>query len=350
MTRTCGFMDLHQYAVESEFGYAETRRKLEVTNAASRHAQLSKTVTIPVVVHVVYHSKAQNISDEQIQEQIDVLNADFAGTNADASKVPAAFKSLVGKTKIRFALAKRDPSGSATDGIVRVKTEVAEFPVAKVPKSQERSPYIEKEVKVAKYGSAAWPREHYLNIWVCNMGGDPLGFATFPGSAAWRDGVVIDYTCFGVGSPAKAPYNKGRTTTHEVGHWLDLLHIWGDDGDGCTRSDNVSDTPNQAGHNGGKPRFPSITCGNAPNGDMFMNYMDYVDDAAMFMFTRGQVERMHASIMGARSSLLASRGLAAPTRKATSNFGVLMRVAFVGRDSSDQLVFDGVTWVPSEPE
>jgi hypothetical protein len=115
--------------------------------------------------------------------------------------------------------------------------------------------------------------------------------------------VVILNTAFGTTGTATAPFDRGRSATHEIGHWLNLHHIWGDDGTGCNGSDFVDDTPNQAGPNFGTPAFPHVTCDNAPNGDLFMNYMDYVDDAAMFMFTGGQVVRMQATLDSDRSSM-----------------------------------------------
>ena len=129
---------------------------------------------------------------------------------------------------------------------------------------------------------------------MCQLGGGLLGYAQFPGGPAATDGVVILHTAFGTTGTAAAPFNLGRTATHEIGHWLNLRHIWGDDGNGCTGDDFVADTPNAAGPNTGMPAFPHVTCGNGPNGDLFMNYMDYTDDAGMFMFTNGQVTRMQA--------------------------------------------------------
>lgn len=166
----------------------------------------------------------------------------------------------------------------------------------------------------AQGGLDAWPRDQYLNLWVCDLSGGLLGYAQFPGGAAATDGVVCDYQYFGtIGS--SAPFNKGRTATHEVGHWLNLYHIWGDDGTACTGSDLVADTPNQADENYGCPVFPAVSCSNGPNGDMFMNYMDYTDDACMNMFTAGQKAREQALFAtgGARVALLSSLGCQAPT-------------------------------------
>jgi len=157
-------------------------------------------------------------------------------------------------------------------------------------------------------GADAWPADRYLNVWVCgnlrnSRGNSLLGYAQFPGGPAATDGVVILHSAFGTTGSAAAPFDLGRTTTHEIGHWLNLRHIWGDDGTGCSGDDFVADTPNAGGPNYNKPTFPNVTCGNGPDGDLFMNYMDYVDDDAMFMFTHGQVARMQAALDGARSTI-----------------------------------------------
>jgi hypothetical protein len=265
-------------------------------------------ITIPVVVHVVYNTTAQNISDAQIQSQIDVLNADFIKANADISGVPSAFSSLTANCNIQFCLAKQDPNGAATTGIIRKSTSTTSFSTNDAVKY------------TAQGGDNAWPSASYLNLWVCNISGGILGYAQFPGGAAATDGVVINYTAFGNTGTAAAPYNKGRTATHEIGHWLNLYHIWGDDSGACTGSDNVSDTPNQGSENYGCPTFPHVSCSNGPNGDMFMNYMDYTDDACMFMFTAGQNARIQALFAtgGARASLLSSQGCTAPTGGGTT--------------------------------
>src|SRR5439155_11449829 len=154
----------------------------------------------------------------------------------------------------------------------------------------------------AKGGASPWPTDRYLNLWVCTLADGLLGYAQFPGGPPKTDGVVILNTAFGTTGTAAKPFDKGRTATHEVGHWLNLRHIWGDTED-CSGSDGVGDTPNAAGPNYGKPKFPHVTCGNGPSGDMFMNYMDYVDDVAMFLFTTQQVARMHAALAGPRNSV-----------------------------------------------
>ena len=155
-------------------------------------------------------------------------------------------------------------------------------------------------------GIDAWPTQKYLNIWVCDLGGGLLGYAQFPGGPADTDGVVILNTAFGTTGIAAAPFNLGRTAVHEVGHWLNLNHIWGDTND-CSGTDHVDDTPKQQLPNYNKPAFPHVTCNNGPNGDMFVNYMDYVDDDTMVMFTPGQVARMYATLVGSRRSVAGAR-------------------------------------------
>ncbi len=262
-------------------------------------------VTIPVVVHVVYNTAAQNISDVLILAQINQLNLDYAKLNSDALSVPSAFAGMAANTNVQFCLAQRDPSGNASTGIVRKSTTVTSFSTNDAVK------------KNANGGDAAWDATKYLNLWVCNLGGGLLGYAQFPGGSATTDGVVVLYSSVGsMTTPGTAaPYNFGRTATHEVGHWLNLYHIWGDDGTACTGTDNVGDTPNQAGENYGCPAFPTTDgCSASSPGVMFMNYMDYTDDGCMNMFTAGQASRMNALFAtgGSRVGLLTSLGCQAP--------------------------------------
>jgi hypothetical protein len=251
--------------------------------------------TIPVVVHVLYNNATQNISDAQILSQINVLNADFRKLNSDVSLVPSAFSSVVADAQIEFCLAQRTPAGVSTTGIVRKSTTVTSFTSNDNVK------------RSANGGDDAWDATKYLNIWVCNLGGGLLGYAQFPGGAVATDGVVVNFTAFGNTGTAAAPFNKGRTATHEVGHWLNLRHIWGDASCG---NDQVTDTPTQSTSNYGCPAYPKVTCSNGPNGDMFMNYMDYTDDACMYMFTNGQKARMMALLTtgGSRIGLTTSNG------------------------------------------
>jgi hypothetical protein len=311
-TRTCATMPVHRRLL-SDPAYVRARDAIE--NHAMQYEQglrvAATTVTrIPVVVHVVWNTDEQNLSEEQITSQIDVLNRDFRRKNPDVENTPAPFLPLAADANIEFFLATTDPDGKPTNGIVRKQTSVTSFNADDAVKS------------AATGGADAWPADRYLNLWACPLGGGLLGYAQFPGGPAETDGVVILQSAFGTVGTAAPPFNLGRTATHEIGHWLNLNHIWGDDGTGCSGTDNVADTPNQGGANTGKPTFPHVSCNNAPNGDMFMNYMDYVDDPAMFMFSAGQVARMQACLEGPRSSFMtpaASGTPAAPSAPGTGS-------------------------------
>ena len=294
--RTCGTMDAHRRLLGTSPRYARARAEIETLAYQYERRRLRTSRSgigmIPVVVHVVFNTREQNLPSRQVQSQIDVLNADYRMRNGDVSNVPEPFRPLAADVRIEFRLATVDPEGNPTNGITRTASRVKEFPVDDSMKFSSRG------------GADAWPRGRYLNMWVCPLAGGVLGYAQLPGAPSAIDGVVINHTAFGTFGTAVPPFDKGRTTTHEVGHWLNLLHIWGDDGTGCSGSDFVEDTPNQAGPNYGVPSFPHVSCDNGPDGDMFMNFMDYTDDACMCMFTAGQVRRMDATLDGPRRELL----------------------------------------------
>lgn len=274
-------------------------------NAAGRQNGIEAIITVPVVVHVVYNTPAQNISDAQIQSQIDRLNKDFRNLNTDKLPSTHAFFSLASDAGIDFCIAKIAQNGSATTGITRTSTATIQFS-------------DNDDVKFASSGGEdAWNATKYLNIWVCNLSGDLLGYAQFPGGAASTDGVVIGYKNFGTTGIVEAPYDLGRTATHEIGHWLNLEHIWGDDEffpDKCSESDNVSDTPNQETQTTGCPStVKTDNCTTTPPGIMYQNYMDYTDDACMVMFTNGQIIRMKAVFNVARASIVTSNKCSSTT-------------------------------------
>jgi hypothetical protein len=294
LKRRCGAVAVHYRLLEE---YPDFRKNLLRLEASVGRRMMSgivaregKPTVIPVVVHVIHKVASENISDAQIKSQIAVLNKDYAAKNTDKKKVPVIWKGLVTSANVQFQLATKDPSGKTSTGIIRKQTSRSSFTDDDAVKSS------------ATGGSDPWPTKKYLNIWVCSLGGGLLGYAQFPGGPAATDGVVILNTAFGTKGSARAPFNKGRTATHEIGHWFNLHHIWGDT-QHCEGTDFVSDTPNQQQPNYGKPTFPHVSCKNGPNGDMFMNYMDYVDDAAMVMFTSGQVTRISATLEGPRSAL-----------------------------------------------
>lgn len=226
-------------------------------------------IEIPVVVNVLYRTAAENISNAQIQSQIDVLNKDFNALNSDYNSVPALFSGGKANVGITFVL----------DQVIRKSTTKSSWGTNNAMK------------KVAQGGLAPTSPTTKLNLWSCVIGNGTLGYAQFPGGASATDGVVIDPKYFGLSGSANAPYNLGRTGTHEVGHWMNLRHIWGD---ATCGSDLVSDTPTHNGPNYGVPSYPhNSTCSGTPV-EMTMNYMDYTDDNGMYMFSNGQKNRMAA--------------------------------------------------------
>lgn len=309
--RKCATMDHHAATVQQN---PSVQFNLDQINQMTQQMIENGTVdiekavvNIPVVVHVLYNTAAQNISLAQIQSQIDVLNKDFRKLNTDWSNTPSAYSSLVADCEFNFCLATVAPNGTATTGVNRQSTTKTVFDAE-----------LDDAKSASTGGYTAWPAASYLNIWVVpsiKSGSNTgiLGYAQFPGGAASTDGLVICHNYFGTTGSVSAPFNKGRTATHEIGHWFNLYHIWGDDGTSCTGSDQCSDTPNQADENYGTPSFPQVSCSNT--GDMHMNYMDYVDDAAMYMFTTGQKARMQALFVtgGARASLKTSNGCGSGT-------------------------------------
>ncbi len=249
-------------------------------NIQHRDTSANETINIPVVIHVLYNTTAQNISTAQILSELTALNKDFANKNNDKINTPDVFKNLAADIRIQFCLAQIDPQGKRTEGIIRKQTSIENFTADDAMKSNARG------------GDDAWDCNKYLNIWVCSLGGRTLGYATLPGGPADKDGVVIEFDVFGTVGNIRAPFNKGRTATHEIGHWLGLKHLWGDADCG---DDLVDDTPQQRTYNFGCPSFPhATTCSPNANGDMFMNYMDFSDDGCMSMFTIEQKKRMRA--------------------------------------------------------
>jgi hypothetical protein len=291
------------------------------SNTGSSSSELSSetVITIPVVVHVLFNSSV-NVTDEQIKSQIDALNRNFNKENEDFAKVPAVFAGVAGAANIRFELAKVDPDGRATTGITRTKS------------ARELWTNDDKVKNPAYGGVAPWDANSYLNIWVCNLVPGLLGYSSAPGSPADKDGVVIKYNIFGTSNSGN--YNMGRTAVHEVGHWLNLKHLWGDKECG---SDEVDDTPQQRTYNQGSPSFPKMGMGCSaanPYGEMFMNFMDFTNDASMMMFTKGQVKRMRAlfSTGGVRASIRYSKALGqpwnnSPVASTTNNAGTVTKPA-----------------------
>ena len=266
----------------------EGRRK-EMLNLETRNPTELALLTIPVHVIVVHRTgqavgTGTNISDQRILSQIAALNLDFLRKNADAVNTPSVFK--VSGGQIQFCLASVDPNGKATNGITRYATN---------------QDFDNNEITIKR--ATHWDPKRYMNIWVApNI--DGLGYAYLPTPnslpSADEDGVVILTEAFGgPNSGATAPFNLGRSLTHESGHYLGLDHIWGD---GCQVDDGISDTPNQEQENYDCPSHPSPSCNN--QGDMFMDYMDYVDDDCMNAFSTGQVTYMRSILGSSRAQLI----------------------------------------------
>ena len=303
--RTCWTNDYLEANLQEDPATAERMAAIEKHTAKyidklDDSQKAAAVITIPTVVHVIYNTSAQNISDAQIQSQMQVLNDDFRRQNADASNTPSAFAGVAADTEIEFCLATVDPNGNATTGITRTATNVSEFSTGSNCSASSQPMKF-----TSGGGKDAWATTDYLNMWVCNLGGGILGYAQFPGTGcAATDGVVMGYRYFGTIEQAQAPFDGGRTTTHEVGHWLNLRHIWGDGN--CSADDFVSDTPaSDAANYGCTPSH--VSCNST---DMVQNYMDYSDDACMNLFTAGQKARMRAVLSsgGARYALTTSAG------------------------------------------
>jgi hypothetical protein len=286
--RTCGTIDYLEYQIQRDPSVARALQEADLRLQApdERLAGEDEILTIPVVVHVVYNTPTENISSEQIESQIAILNEDYRRLNSNGKNTPGAFKAVAADVHIQFRLA----------GITRTSTKKTSFT-------------YNDDVKHASTGGInAWDATRYLNIWVCSLGNNLLGYAQFPGLAAATDGVVIKNSAFGLLGSVKPPFALGRTATHEIGHWLNLNHIWGDKND-CKGNDHVEDTPVQQTSNSGCPSFPHVTCKNGPDGDMYMNYMDYTDDACMNIFTMGQKKRMMAVLSNIRTTIADKKGL-----------------------------------------
>ena len=302
----CGTTDYTLQLMEKypEYKLAKEKVNLETTRWLKNNPDhnLKSIITIPVVVHVVWNTNAENISDAQILSQMDVLNDDFRRTNSDASNTPSVWQNIAADCEIDFCLATVAPNGASTTGITRTQTSQSSFSIGS------------DNVKSSSTGGIdPWPQDDYLNIWVCDLGGGLLGYATPPSS--WtnpNDGVVIGYRYFGTTGVVQAPYNKGRTATHEVGHWLNLPHTWGSTNEpgllsNCGSDDGVADTPNTIGSQW--CNYNETTCGSHSN---IENYMEY--SSCRKMFTNGQKSRMRTALnssVGGRNNLCSPTNLAA---------------------------------------
>ena len=271
--RTCASQDVLEAQLIADPTLAIRMNEIEAFTQKNQFYNRSRLVNgkivIPVVVNVLYRTTSENISDDQIQSQINILNQDFTATNSDFGSIPTEFSGVAANIDITFELIK----------INRKATNKTSWGTRDTMKKSKQG------------GIDPTSPSNTLNLWACKIGGGILGYAQFPGGSSSTDGVVIDSFYFGLSGTASYPYNLGRTATHEVGHWMNLRHIWGDSSCG---NDLVSDTPIHQTANYGAPTYPyASTCLPAHN-EMTMNYMDYTDDRGMYMFTSGQKDRMTA--------------------------------------------------------
>ena len=357
--RTCGTMDHHEYLKQTRKNYSEDviryNQMLDqyMNSPQFKAMKTTATINVPVVIHVVYRTATENISDAQAISQFSVLNNDFNRLNADSVNTPAAFKSVAGRMGVNFCLAQRDPNGNPTTGVVHKSTTTTSFTTDDKVKSSSTG------------GDDPWDVTKYVNIWVCNIGGGILGYGEFPtGTLSSTWGLVLNYTATGTMGTAASPYNKGRTGTHEFGHCFNLNHIWGDNGQ-CGASDGCIDTPPQkggtaspAGCNYGAPTYPwqPNTCTRPDgvaganvtntNGDMFMNYMDYTNDAVMNMFTKNQCTKMMAVLTTSPWNVLASSNGCTPVNALDASIASIMN-PFAGTSTCNNNVTPKVTLLNS---
>jgi hypothetical protein len=300
--RGCSTDDYHEVLKQQDPGFEQrslqSRQAVQQATRQKSAGQAMKqaTITIPVVVHVVYRTGAENISDAQVLSQLAVLNEDFRRLNADTLHTPEHFRPLAADAQVEFCLAIADPKGDPTSGITRTQT------------SKESFSYFSDHIKFTEHGGTdGWDPTQYLNIWIGNLGNTSIGYASSPGTSPARDGVVLHFRTVGTAPHNNSTwaYNQGRTGTHEVGHWLGLKHIWGT-GITCNDSDDIDDTPNQLQQTQGCPSGIEISCDNGPYGNMWQNYMDYSDDACMNLFTKGQAAYMQGVLQSVRGQLFSS--------------------------------------------
>ena len=298
----CGSMEVLERQLEENPKFRQIRKDIErqtqeYINNKNRD-QDGDVIIIPTVFHIIHDGDPigtnENIDDVYILAQFDQMNDDFRRTNSDADGT----WSQAADTNIEFCLAVLDPNGDPTTGIVRHNIS--------------GGPWTDTSFDATVKPATIWDRDLYLNVWVADLSGGLLGYAQFPGGPANTDGVVNVYTSIGsidTPNPNGGAFDLGRTVTHEVGHWLNCFHIWGDDGSSCNGSDSCADTPNQAGSTSGCPSgVQTDACATTSPGYMYQNYMDYSDDVCMNLFTEGQRDRMQAlfDTGGARESLVAA--------------------------------------------
>lgn len=334
--RTCGtkkpsaeWLDWFNKKVE-EYKLNSSAGKIQQTN-----------YVVPVIVHIIHGGQAvgtyPNISQAQVSSQITVLNQDFAGTGLNSGNLASTGFSVVGAANcnITFCLAQKDPDGNILPepGIERISyVSQGWSSPGSFNDMYAFMSYMDGTIKA----SSIWDPARYLNVWVsdCNPNVGLLGYATFPAGSTLPginfaagtssdDGLFVWAKSFGNIGTLQPGFDLGRTATHELGHYFGLIHI---SGDAQCGNDYCNDTPPQQAQSQGCPTYPSVSCSNGPNGDMFMNFMDYSDHACMYMFSPDQNTRIQTAMANSpfRNQLTASSATLCdiPTTAPVANFSV----------------------------
>lgn len=314
-TPRCNFDHLHEDYFSSEKFIKDLKKEEKAYSdfIANKSQSHNSTYTIPVVVHVVKNpdNTEMDITDQEIYRQIEIINECYNLQNEDIAQVPEMFESVIGNPQIEFCLATVGPDGFTTTGITRHTTEVVTFSS------------VSDNIKHSDQGGVdAWDTDSYLNIWVGKISSGVLGYAHTPNANILNNehGLVVGYQYFG--ETDHPQYGNGKTAVHEIGHYLNLKHPWGF-GNCDENNDWVDDTPMSEDSYYGAPIHPQESCNSI---DMFMNYMDYVDDEVMVMFSEGQTDRMHFTLNYYRPELQYSNGCGTP---------ILNAVAVLVHNSSD---------------
>ena len=288
------------------------------------------TSFLPIVVHVVWNTNLENISDAQILSQIEVLNMAFSNS-ATSSKIPSQFKDLIGNPNLKFCLARLDPMGNPTNGITRTSTNQTAIGIAEAADGRRSIHYDDLG------GKDAWDPSRYINIWIGNMESF-LGRATAPNMGnPSEDGLVIDPDNFGSIGSVQSPFDLGKTLIHEMGHYFNLNHIWGISGSNtCSEDDGVEDTPNAGNPYFGCPNLPASSCNSE---DLLFNYMDFSDDVCLLFFTKGQAERMNATLNTQRTGLINQSMICNPGNSSSCN---LDKVQFLNLIKEGRMIFENL--------
>lgn len=290
----CGTDEIRREMLKNDPTLAKDIATLIRNGQVTKSGDDSTVYIIPVVFHIMHQNGPENISDEQVRDQIEILNRDYSATN-DTNNVNPTFKPIVGNAKIIFKLASYDPQGNCTNGIDRIYTH--ETNIGDIPSKLNQ-----------------WDRSRYLNVWTVRYAREAsvLGYAHFPqdvnGYSYWIDGIVMKHDNVGsIGTAAATPTYFEKTLSHEAGHWLGLPHVWGNgEVETVCGDDGFDDTPITKGYNNWCPSGPAASMICDPTiEENYQNFMDYA--SCSYMFTKDQTDHMRFTLTqnnGQRSSLV----------------------------------------------